>query len=341
MTDTIEREPATTAAPADHGHYIRPDVQAFVTMLGALPGPKLHEIGHVAARQQYGAMKEMVDPPLGDLAEVRDLCIPGPAGTIPARLFDARASREPGPAVVFFHGGGYTIGDLDTHASFCAEVARTLDLPVVAVDYRLAPEANWPAAPDDAEAAARWVSGNPAELGRSVTGLVFMGDSAGGNLTIVTAMALRDTPAAVPVIAQIPIYPATDSTRDYDSYELFADHGYVLTRDSMTWFTECYGADLTHMRSSPLAGDLAKLPPALVVTASLDPIRDQGRAYAAALAMAGVPVTFREMVGTIHGFITLRKAMPSAQGDVAQILALAKPMIAAAEADRVMRQAAG
>ena len=337
---TEPSNPAVAGAPADHGHYIRPDVQALVTMLAGMPGPKLHEIGHVAARAQYVAMKGMVDPPIGELAEQRDLTIPGPAGAIPARLFDAKAARAPGPAVVFFHGGGYTIGDLDTHASFCAELARGLDLPVIAVDYRLAPEAKWPAAPDDAEAAARWVAGNPAELGRGVTGLILCGDSAGGNLTIVTAMALRDRPASVPVVAQIPIYPQTDTTRMYDSYDLFADHGYILTRDSMTWFAQSYGADTSHVRSSPLTGDLAGLPPALVVTASLDPIRDQGRAYAAALATAGVPVVFREMVGTIHGFITLRLAMPSAQGDVAQIIALARPIIAAAEADRVMAQAA-
>ena len=216
-----------------------------------------------------------------------------------------------------------------------------LDLPVIAVDYRLAPEAKWPAAPDDAEAATRWIAGSPPELGRSVTSLVLMGDSAGGNLTIITAQALRDEPAAAPVIVQVPIYPATDSSKPYDSFDEFADGGFLLTRDSLKWFEDHYGADADHTRTSPLLVDLARLPPALVVTASLDPLRDQGRAYAAALALAGVPVTFREMVGTIHGFITLRQAIPSAQGDVAAMLALAKPMITAAEADRVMAQAAG
>ncbi len=322
-------------------HYVRPDVKAFLAMLNAMPGPKMHEAGLDVARAQYVQMRDMVDPPIGELAEIRDLVIPGPAGDIPARLYDAKASRAPGPAVVFFHGGGFTIGNLDTHASFTAEVARMLDLPVIAVDYRLAPEAKWPAGPDDAEAAARWVASSPAELGRSVTSLILMGDSAGGNLTILTAIALRDEPAAAPVIFQLPIYPATDSSKDYDSFAAFADGGFLLTRDSLKWFNDHYAADPQHPRTSPLLGDLSRLPPALVVTASLDPIRDQGRAYAAALALAGVPVTFREMVGTIHGFITLRQAIPSAQGDTATMLSLAKPMIAAAEAERVMAQAAG
>ena len=321
--------------------YVRPDVKAFLAMLNAMPGPRMHEITPDLAREQYVQIKNLVDVPFGELAEVRDLSIPGPAGDIPARLYDARSSREPGPAIVFFHGGGFTVGDLDTHANFTAEAARALDLPLIAVDYRLAPEAKWPAGPDDAEAAARWVASNPAALGREVTSLVLMGDSAGGNLTILTAVALRDDPAAVPVIVQVSLYPATDSSKPYDSFEEFADGGFLLTRDSLKWFNDHYEADPNHLRTSPLLGDLRDLPPALVVTASLDPIRDQGRAYAAALALAGVPVTFREMVGTIHGFITLRQAMPSAQADVAAIFALARPMIAAAEAERVRAQAGG
>jgi acetyl esterase len=254
-------------------------------------------------------------------------------------LFDPRASREPGPAVVFFHGGGFVIGDLDSHASFTAEMARVLDLPVVAVDYRLAPEAKWPAAPDDCEAAARWVAGNPSELGRSVTSLILAGDSAGGNLAIVTAMALRDRPAKAPVIAQLPFYPAADMSQEYPSYSEFAD-GYLLTRDSMEWFNAAYQAEASHIRTSPLVGNLAGMPPAVVVTASLDPIRDQGRAYAGALAKAGVPVVFREAKGNIHGFITLRKVIPSSVGDVAGALAALKDIMVEAEGDRVMAQAA-
>ena len=320
--------------------YVRPDVRQFLDYLNGLTGPKTHEVGAVAARQLYKAMKDAADLPFGELATLTDLTIPGPAGDIPARLFDARATRPPGPAVVFFHGGGFVIGDLDTHASFCAEAARLLDLPVIAVDYRLAPEAAWPAAPDDAEAATRWVADSPAELGRKVTGLVLMGDSAGGNLTIVAALDLRDRPAAVPVLVQAPIYPATDSTREYPSYAQFSA-GHLLTDESMRWFADCYAADLQHQRGSPLNADLAGLPPAVVLTASLDPIRDQGRAYAAALAQAGVPVVFREAVGNVHGFITLRKAIPSSAGDVASYLSAVKAAVVEAEAQRVMAQAAG
>lgn len=317
----------------------RPDVAGFLSYLNGVPGPKMHEVGAVAARQLYEQMKDMVDLPLGNLAVIKDLTIPGPAGPIKAQLYDARASREPGPVVVFFHGGGFTIGNLATHASFCAEIARTLDLPVVAADYRLAPEAPFPAAPDDAEAAARWVAGSPAEIGRAVTGLVLCGDSAGGNLTIVVAIDLRDRPAAVPVIAQLPIYPATDYTRDYPSYEAFCE-GRLLTRESMTWFQNAYSPMVDDLRASPVNADLIGLPPAVVMTAGLDPIRDQGRAYAARLIEAGVPTVYREAVGNIHGFVTLRKVIPSSQGDVAGFLAAARTVIAEAVGQRVMAQAA-
>ncbi|MEH3099665.1 alpha/beta hydrolase [Sphingomonas adhaesiva] len=324
----------------DTGPFVRADVRGFLDYLNNVPGPKMHEQSAADARAVYYAMKDVADPPVGELAVIKDLSIPGPGGAIPARLFDVREARAPGPVVVFYHGGGFVIGDIDTHASFTAEMSRQLDLPVVSVDYRLAPEARWPAAPDDCEAAARWVAGNPAELGRTATALVLSGDSAGGNLTIVVAMALRDDPAAVPVVVQAPIYPAADMAKEYPSFNDFAD-GFLLTREGMIWFGEHYAADPAHPRSSPLAGELKGLPPAVVITASLDPIRDQGRAYAAALALAGVPVTFREAQGIVHGFITLRQAIPSAQGDVAGYLTAVKAAIVEAEAQRVMAQAAG
>ena len=319
--------------------FVRPDVRGFLDFLESMPGPKTHELAPPEARQLYTAMKDVADPPVGDLATIRDLAIPGPGGDLPVRLFDARETREPGPAIVFFHGGGFVIGNVDTHASLCAEMARVLDLPVVSVEYRLAPEHRWPAAPDDCEAAARWVADSADALGRRVTSLVLAGDSAGGTLTIVTAMALRDRPARAPVIAQFPIYPAADMSRIYPSYEEFAE-GYLLTRDTMDWFADAYAADLTHMRGSPMQGDLAGLPPAVVVTASLDPLRDQGRAFAGALIDAGVATVFREARGNIHGFANIRKAIPSSQGDVAGALAALKAVVTEAEAERVMAQAA-
>ena len=318
--------------------YVRPDVRGFLDFLNAVPGPKIHELDPPAARALFLAGKDMTDPPVGELGTNMALTIPSPAGDIAAHLFDPRATRQPGPAVLFYHGGGWVIGNVESHASFCAEMARVLDLPVISVDYRLAPEHPWPAAPDDAEAAARWVAGNPEVLGRRVTSLIVAGDSAGGNLAIVTAMALRDAPAAVPVIAQFPIYPATDMTREYPSYAAFKD-GFLLTKESMDWFHVSYNPDIAHPRASPLTQALVGLPPALVLTASLDPIRDQGRAYASALALAGVPMVFREAVGNIHGFVTLRKAIPSSAADVAAALAALKDVVNEAEAARVMAQA--
>jgi len=321
-------------------HYVRPDVRRFLDYLNALPGPRTHELDPVAARAMFTATKDLTDLPMGELATVRDIAIPGPAGPIPARLFDAAETRTPGPVMVFYHGGGFVFGDIETHASLCAEMARVLGLPVVSVEYRLAPEHRWPAAPDDAEAAARWIASSPAELGRTATGLVLCGDSAGGMLTINTAMALRDRPADVPVLAQAPLYPLTDPAGRYASFEEFAD-GYLLTRAAMLWFGDAYRADIAHMRGSPMLAPLVGMPPAVIVTASLDPLRDQGRAYAARLIEAGVPTVYREAVGTVHGFATLRKAIPSSVGDIAGFLVALKAVVAEAEAARVMAQAAG
>jgi acetyl esterase len=320
--------------------YVRPDVRRFLDYLAAVPGPRTHEVGAVEARRQMLASRSLVDVDVGDLAVIRDIAIDGAHGAaIPLRLYDRRESRPPGPVLVYFHGGGFVIGDLESHEPICAEIARMLDLPVVAVDYRLAPENAWPAAPDDCEAAARWVASGPSELGRGVTSLVLAGDSAGGTMTIVTALALRDEPAGVPVVAQWPIYPATDLNGHYPSYDQFAD-GYFLTREGMEWFRDAYRSDPSHWRASPLLQDQAGMPATLVVTAGLDPLRDQGRAYAAATIRAGVPTVFREATGTIHGFVNLRRAIPSSEGDVAGALIALKAIIVEAEANRVMAQAA-
>ncbi len=329
-----------SATPVPDLPHIRPDVRRFLDYLAGMPGQQTHEMGAIEARKAMVAMRGLADADVGELAVIRDIAIPGPDGAdIPLRLYDPRESRTPGPALVYFHGGGFVIGDLDSHEPICAEIARMLDLPVVAVDYRLAPEHIWPAAPDDCEAAARWVASNPPELGRAVTSLVLAGDSAGGTLTIVTALALRDAPAAVPVIAQWPIYPAADLNGDYPSYTQFAD-GYFLTREGMNWFRDCYQSDPAHWRGSPMLLDQAGMPPTLVVTASLDPLRDQGRAYAAATIQAGVPTVYREAVGNIHGFCNMRRAIPSSEGDIAGCLVALKAIIAEAEAARVMAQAA-
>jgi acetyl esterase len=221
------------------------------------------------------------------------------------------------------------LGDLDTHEPFCAEMARQLDLPVLAVDYRLAPEHPFPAGAEDCIAAARWAATGPEALGREVTGLVVCGDSAGGNFTIVVSLALRDEPAAVPVLAQWPIYPAADPEQGYPSYKDFGE-GYLLTHDGMRWFDDCYRPGLRDWRYSPLVKSQEGMPPTLVITAGLDPIRDQGRAYAAACAEAGVTTVFREAEGNIHGFVNLRKAIPSSEEDVRGCFRILKLMIAEA-----------
>jgi acetyl esterase len=300
----------------------RPDVTAFLALLNSMPKPDFATVTAETMRMMNVTMIGMAEVDKGELAVIKDLAIPGPAGTIPARLYDARETRAPGPVMVFYHGGGFVIGTLDTYEAYCAEAARALDIPVISIDYRLAPEHKWPAAPDDCEAATRWIAENI-----PCTGLVTSGDSAGGNLCVVTTMALRDKPATVPVIAQFPIYPVV---ADHDDWASYHDHndGKLLTADVMLWFKQSYAAEETHIRAAPLGYDHAGMPPTLIMTAGLDPLRDQGRAYAGALIAAGVPTIYREAVGTIHGFVNLRKAMPSGQADIAGALAALKAMIA-------------
>jgi acetyl esterase len=309
--------------------FVRPDVRAFLDYLNALPGPHTHEVGPNEARAMMLASRHVADAPVGELAVIRDLSCPGPGGEIGLRLYDAREERPAGPLFLFFHGGGFVLGDLDTHEPFCAEMARQMDMPVLAVDYRLAPEHPWPAGIEDCIAASRWAAASPAGLERQATGLVLAGDSAGGNFAIIVGLALRDEPAAAPVLASWPIYPAADPIRGYPSFEDFAE-GFLLTRDGMKWFDDCYRPDGGDWRYAPLLKSQKGMPPTLVVTAGLDPIRDQGRAYAAACVEAGVPTIFREAEGNIHGFINLRKAIPSSDRDIAGCVAALKAILAEA-----------
>jgi acetyl esterase len=308
------------------GHFVRDDVAAFLSFLNGRNSPDSSTVPLADARAGYGAMHAIADAPARKLAIIRDLTCPGPGGDVPLRLYDARKEREPGPAIMFFHGGGFVIGDLETHHNFCTEIAAEMDLPVVAVDYRRAPESPFPAAPDDCEAAARWVSGSPDPLGLTITGLIPMGDSAGGNLAIVVAQALADQPAKVPVVLQVPIYPATDERPDHVSMLSFGD-GYLLTKSTMDWFMDSYAAEAGNPRGFPIHGSHAVAPPTVLVTAGLDPIRDGGRQYGAHLIQAGVDVVFLEMKGSIHNFVNLRKAIPSAQADTHAIFAAMKLML--------------
>ena len=301
-------------------HFVRPDTAAFLQFLNSQTGPKMHEIPVTDARGMMLAMRHVADAEVGELAIKRDISIPGPAGDIPARLYDARSDRQPGLVMVFYHGGGFVIGDIDSHEPYCAEAARQMDMPVISIDYRLAPENPFPAAPEDCEAATRWIADNI-----PCTGMILSGDSAGGNLTVVTAMALRDAPASKPVVAQYPIYPAVAEHEPWPSYQAFKQ-GYLLTEDSMDFFMSSYAGDGS-WRVEPLHRDLAGMPPAVVITAGLDPLRDQGRAYSARLIEAGVRTTYIEAAGNIHGFICLRKGIPSSHQDITNGLNALKELL--------------
>lgn len=312
--------------------YVRPDVAMFLQFLNAVPGPKFYEVSAVEARALTAAMRDVADAPVGELAVIRDISIPGPAGNIPARVYDNRTTRGAGPVMVFYHGGGFVIGSLFTYEPYCAEIARLLDLPVISIDYRLSPEHIFPAAAEDCEAATRWIANSPPELGLEVTGLITSGDSAGGNLTIVTTMALRDDPAAVPVLVQHPIYPVVTLDTDWPSMRDFAD-GHLLTASAMDYFSNAHAAMPGDYRSEPLNFDQSGMPPSLVTTASLDPLRDQGLAYVDRLKADGVRVKYRSADGNIHGHINLRQGIPSSQQDIEGNMTALKDMLAEILAD--------
>jgi acetyl esterase len=326
--------------------FVRPDVKAFLDFLNSQETPQMHEVDAPTARMMYQAMGQLAELPRGELAHVEDLAIPGDHGhSIPARLYCPKArSGAPAPVLLFFHGGGWVIGNLETHDSACAEIARGLGMTVIAVDYRLAPEHRFPAAVEDCLAATRWVAGSPAVIGHGVTGLVVAGDSAGGNLAAVCAQQLHDA-LPVPILAQWLIYPGVDMKAEGGSMAEFAE-GHLLTENSMTWFMGHYLGEADqglhlHPHASPYHGDRFEgLPPALVYTCSLDPLRDQGRAYAARLIEHGVPTVYREAKGQIHGSLTLRQAIPSGQGDLAGCLAALREIVNEAQAEATMAQAA-
>jgi acetyl esterase len=304
--------------------FVRDDVAAFLALLNSLPAPE-GAPDPVEQRAGYLALKAMTEADPRELEVIRDLTCPGPTGDIPLRFYDIREARDPGPVILFFHGGGFVIGDLDTHHSLCTELSAELDLPVLAVDYRLAPEHPFPAAPDDCEAAARWLASSPAELARTVTGIITIGGSAGGNLATVTARALCDNPAAVPMLLQVLLYPATDESQD-GSMETFAQ-GFLLTKDTMDWFYANYLPTSGDPRAFPLLASAKGMPPSIIATAGLDPLQDQGRRIAARLVEAGVDTLYLHMKGLTHDFSSTRKAIPSAVADTHAIFAGMKLML--------------
>ncbi|MEH6826764.1 alpha/beta hydrolase [Parasphingorhabdus sp.] len=311
--------------------YVRPDVQMILTMLAQSDQPLMSEVEPAAAREMYNVMAAMLEADAVDLARIEDLSCPGPAGNIALRLYDSQAERSAEtPVIIFYHGGGFVIGDLESHHSFCTYISREMDIPVIAVDYRLAPEAPFPAAPHDSLAATRWVADNQKQLKLKISGMIPCGDSAGGNLALVVGQVLATEPASVPIVAQFPIYPATRMDAEGGSMDEFAE-GFLLTKESMDYFNSNYAAKNDDIHVSPYLGDLAKSPPTVLVTAGLDPLRDQGREYAADLIRHGVNTNFIEMPGIVHGFINIRKAVPSAAQDVDKMIAAWKTLLASLE----------
>lgn len=239
---------------------------------------------------------------------VRDLVVTGAAGPLRARLYSPETlpGAAPRPLVVFFHGGGWVVGDIESHDQPCRLLSRYADVHVLSVDYRLAPEHVFPAAADDAVAAFGWAVAHAGELGSDPARVAVAGDSAGGNLAAVVAQATRDLGSAQPV-AQLLLYPGADGSVSRPSKSLFAD-GFFLTRTQMDWYWDTYRGDAapTHPRLSPLlAEDLSGLAPAVVTTAAFDPLRDEGAAYAEALRAAGTTVVHRRAHGLVHGYFSM------------------------------------
>ncbi|WIM88240.1 alpha/beta hydrolase [Candidatus Mycobacterium wuenschmannii] len=238
---------------------------------------------------------------------VDELSIPGPAGPIRARHYRP-ATPGPAPLLVFYHGGGWVIGDLDTHDPLCRLTCRDAEVHVLSIDYRLAPEHAAPAAVDDAYAAFTWANAHAEELGAIPGKVAVGGDSAGGNLAAIVSQLARDAGGPQPVLQWL-IYPRTDFTAQTRSLSLFAD-GFLLTKADIDWFTEQYlgrsDLEAADPRVSPLLADsLTGLPPALIATAGFDPLRDEGDSYAAELSAAGVHVDLRTMGSMTHGFASL------------------------------------
>jgi len=298
--------PIAISATEGLGAALDPEVRAVLELVIKAGRPPYHQLSPKEARQLFRETRPASTPVPPAIGLVKDLTADGPLGSIPLRLYrpaDAAATTRL-PVLVYFHGGGWVIGDLDTHDVLCRQLTAEAGVSVISVDYRLAPEHKFPAAVDDAWAATRWIVAHAAELNVDADRLAVGGDSAGGNLAAVVALLARDH-GGPPIRLQVLLYPVTDSSVETGSYRDFAD-GFLLTRESMQWFFNHYvntEADAADWRMSPLrAPSLAGLPPALIVTAGFDPLRGEGEAYAKRLREAGVSVDAVCFGGMIHGF---------------------------------------
>jgi acetyl esterase len=300
-----------------------PQIRAFLADQQAAGAPPLETLPVLEARQAaIDGMAQWKGEP-EPVASVEDLRVNGPDGSFAIRVYSPERI-EPSPALVYFHGGGWVVCDLDTHDVICRAIARRSGAVVVAVDYRLAPEHKFPAAVIDCYAATQWVSGNAERLGIDPRRIAVGGDSAGGNLSAVVSLESRDN-AGPHIALQVMVYPVTDlSSFDTPSYREFAE-GYGLTASEMEWFSTHYLArpeDARCVHASPLlAQDLRGLPPALVITAECDPLRDEGEAYARRLQEAGVPVRLTRYAGMIHPFFSLAGGVTQARQAIAEVAA--------------------
>lgn len=282
-----------------------PQANAFLRQLEEMGGPALNDMSPVEAREALAALADLGGEP-EPVGSISNRTISGPLGEIPIRIYTPEGSG-PFPALVYFHGGGWVVGDLETVDSACTVLTNRAEAVVVSVDYRLAPENRFPAPVTDCYAATEWVSENAAELGIDPQRIAVGGDSAGGNLATVVSIMARDRGA--PELAyQVLFYPVTNMDFETASYQANGAD-YFLTTDMMRWFwghyieSEDVGRD---MRASPLlTEDLSNLPPAFVATAEFDPLRDEGEAYAELLLKAGNDVAIKRYDGQIHGFVTL------------------------------------
>ncbi|HVD82751.1 MAG TPA: alpha/beta hydrolase [Bradyrhizobium sp.] len=294
-----------------------PDAAAVFKAFQEAGRPPYETVSPAEARELYLAARFVSNPEPPELKSVRPLAIPAPHGSIPARVYTPLKLRETeglAPCLVFFHGGGWVIGNLDSHDVACRKLADEGQLIVIAVDYRLAPEHKFPAAVDDAIAAARWIADNARQLGIDALRLSVGGDSAGGNLAAVVAISARDGNG--PAIAgQLLIYPSTDLALVHPSHSE-PETSILLTHSVIRWFCDHYlngAADVDDWRASPArVKSLTGLPPAYVLTAGADPLRDEGDEYAKRLKEAGVPVTYRTFPGQFHGFFTMGKLLQQA-----------------------------
>lgn len=302
---------------------LHPQVQAVMDAMARLNLAPPHTMPVEQARAQFMRSRAAYLAPAQAVASVEDRTVPGPAGGFPIRVYRPAGSTAGAalPALVFFHGGGWVFGDIESHDALCRELCNLAGCAVVSVGYRVAPEDKFPAAVEDALAAVRYVAGSARALGIDGGRLAVGGDSAGGTLAAVAALTFRDQ-GGPRLSFQALIYPVTDMTLDSPAYQRIAT-GYTLPRERMLFFREAYlrsPEDIADWRASPLkAGDVSNLPPALVLTAAQDPLVDEGKAYADRLAAAGVPVTYSCYEGMVHGFLTMAGAVEAGHAGIAEV----------------------